>query len=81
MSFGIAVYPEDGTSIEGLLQKADRALYKMKHQDKNALKFARALLFALKNARRIELEVARFFSVVKDHAQQGIVYMQPAVVA
>ena len=31
MSFGVAVYPEDGTTNETLFQAADRALYKMKH--------------------------------------------------
>jgi len=30
VSVGIAIYPEDGTTIEGLFQAADRALYKMK---------------------------------------------------
>jgi diguanylate cyclase (GGDEF)-like protein/PAS domain S-box-containing protein len=30
VSVGIAVYPEDGTTIESLFQAADRALYKMK---------------------------------------------------
>jgi diguanylate cyclase (GGDEF)-like protein/PAS domain S-box-containing protein len=31
VSVGIAVYPEDGKTIEGLFHAADRALYKMKH--------------------------------------------------
>jgi diguanylate cyclase (GGDEF)-like protein/PAS domain S-box-containing protein len=35
VSVGMAVYPEDGTTIEALLHAADRALYKMK-QTKNA---------------------------------------------
>ena len=30
VSVGIAIYPEDGTTIEALFQGADRALYKMK---------------------------------------------------
>jgi diguanylate cyclase (GGDEF)-like protein/PAS domain S-box-containing protein len=30
VSAGIAIYPEDGTTIEALFQAADRALYKMK---------------------------------------------------
>ena len=30
VSFGVAVYPEDGTTIEVLFHAADRALYKMK---------------------------------------------------
>lgn len=35
VSVGVAVYPEDGTTIETLLQAADRALYKMKHVGSN----------------------------------------------
>jgi diguanylate cyclase (GGDEF)-like protein/PAS domain S-box-containing protein len=34
VSVGIAVYPEDGTTIEALFQAADRALYKMKQLEK-----------------------------------------------
>ena len=34
VSVGIAVYPEDGTTIETLFQAADRALYKMKESQK-----------------------------------------------
>ena len=34
VSVGMAVDPEDGTTIETLMQAADRALYKMKHQEK-----------------------------------------------
>jgi diguanylate cyclase (GGDEF)-like protein len=36
VSVGIAVYPEDGTTIETLLQTADRALYTMKRREKSA---------------------------------------------
>jgi diguanylate cyclase (GGDEF)-like protein/PAS domain S-box-containing protein len=36
VSVGIAIYPEDGTSIETLFQAADRALYKMKQPDQSA---------------------------------------------
>ncbi len=36
VSVGIAVYPGDGTTIESLLQAADRALYKMKQMQKTA---------------------------------------------
>jgi diguanylate cyclase (GGDEF)-like protein/PAS domain S-box-containing protein len=35
-SIGIAVYPEDGTTIESLFQAADRALYRMKEMRKTA---------------------------------------------
>jgi diguanylate cyclase (GGDEF)-like protein/PAS domain S-box-containing protein len=34
VSIGIAVYPEDGTTVEALLQSADRALYTMKQEQK-----------------------------------------------
>ena len=34
VSVGIAVYPEDGTTIDALFQAADRALYKMKQLQK-----------------------------------------------
>ena len=36
VSLGIAVYPEDGMTIETLLHKADRELYKMKQQGRNS---------------------------------------------
>jgi diguanylate cyclase (GGDEF)-like protein/PAS domain S-box-containing protein len=36
LSVGMAVYPEDGTTIETLLQTADHALYKMKELHKTA---------------------------------------------
>ena len=34
MSVGIAVYPEDGATIDALLQAADRSLYEMKQLKK-----------------------------------------------
>jgi diguanylate cyclase (GGDEF)-like protein/PAS domain S-box-containing protein len=34
VSFGVAVHPEDGTTIEALFQAADRALYQMKQLEK-----------------------------------------------
>jgi diguanylate cyclase (GGDEF)-like protein len=36
VSVGIAVYPEDGTTIESLFQAADGALYKMKKPAKTS---------------------------------------------
>jgi diguanylate cyclase (GGDEF)-like protein len=35
LSVGVGIYPEDGPTVEALLQKADRALYKMKHPERN----------------------------------------------
>ena len=37
---GVAMYPDDGVSIEDLLRKADKALYEAKKQGKNNISFA-----------------------------------------
>ncbi|MBN2874543.1 MAG: diguanylate cyclase, partial [Spirochaetales bacterium] len=39
LSMGIAVFPDDCESIEDLVNKADSAMYHVKHQDKNAYAF------------------------------------------
>lgn len=39
MSMGIAVFPDDGESIEDLVNKADAAMYSVKHKQKNAYEF------------------------------------------
>jgi diguanylate cyclase (GGDEF)-like protein/PAS domain S-box-containing protein len=36
VSFGVAIYPKDGATIETLFQAADRALYKMKQMERIA---------------------------------------------
>lgn len=41
VSIGIAMYPVHGTSVEGLLQKADQALYLAKQKGKNCVVFYR----------------------------------------
>jgi diguanylate cyclase (GGDEF)-like protein len=41
VSVGIAIYPQDGRTIESLLRTADRALYKMKGERKTALYYFR----------------------------------------
>jgi len=40
MSMGISVFPDDGDSIEDLVNKADSAMYRVKHIDKNAYAFS-----------------------------------------
>lgn len=54
LSFGVALYPEDGTSTEALLSAADAALYQAKQLGRNAVQFARNDS-ALKARRRLEL--------------------------
>jgi len=40
MSMGISVFPDDGDLIEELVNKADSAMYKVKHMDKNSFAFS-----------------------------------------
>ena len=39
-SFGIASYPDHGLSPDGLIQKADQAMYRVKERDKNGIEVA-----------------------------------------
>ena len=39
-SFGIATYPDHAHSPEGLIQKADQAMYRVKERDKNGIEVA-----------------------------------------
>ena len=39
MSMGISIYPDDGTNIEDLINKADSAMYSIKHGQKHAYAF------------------------------------------
>jgi diguanylate cyclase (GGDEF)-like protein len=40
VSFGVAAYPEDGTSVRRIIQKADEALYQAKQDGKNCTRKA-----------------------------------------
>lgn len=40
MSIGISVFPDDGESIADLVNKADSAMYRVKHLEKNAYAFS-----------------------------------------
>jgi diguanylate cyclase (GGDEF)-like protein len=39
-SFGIASYPDHALAPEGLIQKADQAMYRVKERDKNGIEMA-----------------------------------------
>ncbi|HPG87691.1 MAG TPA: GGDEF domain-containing protein, partial [Spirochaetales bacterium] len=39
VSIGIALFPDDGESIEDLVNRADSAMYRVKHMSKNAYSF------------------------------------------
>jgi diguanylate cyclase (GGDEF)-like protein len=44
LSMGIAVFPTDGITMEELLQKADSAMYGIKHNNKHAYAFWNATM-------------------------------------
>jgi diguanylate cyclase (GGDEF)-like protein len=46
VSIGVALYPDDGTTIEVLLRKADQALYRAKQQGRNQVLLAADSIFA-----------------------------------
>jgi len=46
VSIGVALYPEDGTTAEVLLRKADQALYRAKQQGRNQVMLAADSIFA-----------------------------------
>ena len=71
VSVGVAVYPEDGTTIDTLFQAADRALYKMKATAEEHPDLSRALPL---------LHRFHSLSVVQDNTKERGVYLQPAVV-
>jgi len=59
-SIGIVVYPRDGTSIEGLLQNADSAMYEAKHLGRNNYQFYRSDLNSSAGERQsLESELRR----------------------
>jgi GGDEF domain-containing protein len=37
---GIAIYPDDGDTIERIVSAADAAMYRIKHDEKNGFAFA-----------------------------------------
>lgn len=39
-SIGIALFPDDGADVEGLIKRADEAMYEVKRSGKNACRFA-----------------------------------------
>jgi len=74
-SIGVSMFPKDDTTIEGLIGKADRAMYRAKEQGKNTYRFA--------NPELEEAEVRR--NNVEKHLKKAMelneleVYYQPIV--
>ncbi|CCE24131.1 MULTISPECIES: bifunctional diguanylate cyclase/phosphodiesterase [Methylotuvimicrobium] len=69
-SIGACLYPDDGEEFDGLLQKADTALYQAKFNGRNTYKFYTESMnvavmrrMSLENAMRLSLEREDFFVV------------------
>ena len=54
LSFGVALFPDDGSNLESLVSAADAAMYQAKYLGRNTVQFARGD-YALKARRRLEL--------------------------
>ena len=75
MSVGVAVYPEDGRSVDELLRNADAAMYKAKHDGRNTYCFYDEQM--TKNAYdRVQLENELRKAFEADHFE---VFYQPQI--
>ncbi|KQP17425.1 diguanylate cyclase [Methylobacterium sp. Leaf100] len=75
VSVGIALYPDDGTTVESLLRAADTALYRVKDEGRGGLRFFEASMDAQLHARRI-LEHELSGALARDELQ---LFYQPIV--
>jgi diguanylate cyclase (GGDEF)-like protein/PAS domain S-box-containing protein len=74
-SVGIAVYPDDGTTVESLAKHADIAMYKAKEAGRNCWQFYTAAMSA-RTLERLELEADLYHALERD---EFILYYQPQV--
>jgi diguanylate cyclase (GGDEF)-like protein/PAS domain S-box-containing protein len=74
-SIGIALYPEDGETVEILLKHADAALYKAKESGKNTYRYYTADL-SDRAHERLRLETAMYQSL---KAQDFFLHYQPQI--
>ena len=74
-SIGIALYPADGADMETLLQRADAAMYQVKHAGRHDFRFFTAAM-QQRAARHLQLVNALRFALERDQMQ--VVY-QPQV--
>lgn len=72
-SIGIALYPSDGSNFETLLQAADAAMYRAKHDGRNCYRFVTPEIQA-RSARNLELENALRYALRRNELE---VYYQP----
>lgn len=74
-SVGITVYPEDATSVEGLLKNADQAMYEAKREGRNRYSYFTASMQEAATARmRLVRDIHRALA-----ANEFMVHFQPIV--
>ncbi|GAB4118762.1 MAG: hypothetical protein Fur0026_08280 [Sideroxydans sp.] len=74
-SIGIALYPDDGDSLEDLLKKADTAMYRVKHDSRNDFRFFTAEMQS-HSERNLKLVNALRHALARNELQ---VHYQPQV--
>jgi diguanylate cyclase (GGDEF)-like protein/PAS domain S-box-containing protein len=74
-SIGIAVYPDDGVTVESLAKHADIAMYKAKEAGRNGWQFYTAAMSA-RTLERLELEADLYHALERD---EFVLYYQPQV--
>lgn len=74
-SIGIALYPNDGNNFEALLQSADAAMYRAKHDGRNCYRFVTPEMQA-HSVRNLEIENALRYALSRNELE---VYYQPQI--
>jgi diguanylate cyclase (GGDEF)-like protein len=74
-SIGISLYPIDGNKAETLLQAADVAMYRAKHDGRNCYRFVTPEIQA-RSARNLELKSTLRYALKRDELE---VYYQPQI--
>lgn len=75
ISIGISVYPDDGESVEALLQCADTAMYHAKESGRNNFKFFEQDM----NARAVERQTIESHLRLALHRHEFILHYQPKI--
>lgn len=74
-SIGIAVYPEDGVDLDGIMQSADAAMYQAKQVGRNTSRFFRAAM-NMRAATRLSVETALRRAIARNEFR---LHFQPVV--
>ncbi len=75
VSIGISVYPDDGASVEALLQSADTAMYHAKESGRNNFKFFEQDM----NARAVERQTIEAHLRLALERQEFVLHYQPKI--